>query len=167
MHCSRYAGMLPTNVTQGHLETTDRTITLVDMARNIMRNAVRGTSTKAVETAATKAERGKSVAVSETHHTGGATVIYLSNILVSYIVPDQEHGAMQCLQQCALGLTLFLYPCLFVSITPAAFTSVASTHMGILLWQLESRACLLQGKQAQRQTTQQQTRAPQAPQQKS
>ena len=156
---------------QGHLETTDCAITLVDMARNIMRDMVRGTSTKAVETAAPKAERGKAVAVPETHHTGGTTVIHLScRILRINIVPDQEHGAMQCnarLTACTLALTLFLYSCLSVSITPAAFTSVASTHMRILLWQLESHACLLQGKQAQRQTTQQQTRAPQAPQQKS
>ena len=63
--------MLLKSMVQGHLETTDRTVTVVDMVRDMGT----GTSTKAVETAATKAEREKAMALPETHHTGKSFIL--------------------------------------------------------------------------------------------
>lgn len=54
------------NTMEGHPETTGHTIIPVDM--------VGWTSTKAVETTATEAERGTAVAVPETYRTGARAV---------------------------------------------------------------------------------------------
>lgn len=57
------------NTMKGHPETTGHTNIPVDM--------VRWTSTKAVETTATEAERGTAVAVPETPRTGARAVTCL------------------------------------------------------------------------------------------
>ena len=105
-----HAGMLPTNVMHGHLETTDHTITLVDKVRDMVRDMVTRTSTKAVETAATKAERGKAAAVLETHRTGETAVIYLTyDFFRSQNVPNAEHGHIIMLTAGASGLTMLFW----------------------------------------------------------
>ena len=168
MQSSCFAGTLPTNVMQGHPETTDHTTTAVDMVKGMVRDMVTGTSTKAVETAATKAERGKAMAVSKTHHIGETTLIYLiDNFGESDCTRFRALSPCNVYSTCISPHSAAFVSMLTAGITSASLTFVAITHISILLWQLESYADLLQGKQEQQQTTQQQTRASQAPQQKS
>lgn len=80
------------NIMQGHLETTGHTITPVDM--------VRWTSTKAVETAATEAERGIVMAVPETHRTGASTV---PGLIVKAFVWESHCTRIIAWSQCDAG----------------------------------------------------------------
>ena len=107
---SCFAGMAPTNTMRGHLETTDHTITLVDKVRDMVREMVTGLSTKAVETAATKAERGKAAAVPETRRTGelllSSTAVIYSTHKSSAVCTRSQYGHNAMLTACASGLTL-------------------------------------------------------------